>query len=415
MAWAAALAEPPFSALEEAVRDYALEALNELGPVNTDDVVDILSPFLLDAGLAADERCARALCLGLAPLQAVGGGHANAAAPPPKANSTLATPLRPIDVVAEERAEPDADFAADMQAGDAATAKSGSSKRGSRGDSRACAQELTSTATLRLRDEESSGTIKGIIQALRTVRPDLGEDMADRCSAAFLAESFVAYASERQPEVLQQWCGVLAEVVRDAGTHLDEDDDESATRRVVGDLFKRRILAIPEPTIEVGAVVLAVLAEDGEWHQALVEERLSDSQFRVVFLEYGKPQKAPASDIRTMDIVVDDEGSEENLQEGECEICHRRLLLTFHHLIPKDTHPTYLKKRLPRGIEGEPTRHFLNTYGTMVCRKCHSMVHSLASNAVLATDYNTLEKILAHPVVQKWAEWAAKQRDGRRA
>lgn len=62
----------------------------------------------------------------------------------------------------------------------------------------------------------------------------------------------------------------------------------------------------------------------------------------------------------------------------------------------EDKHPTFLGKRLPNGIEGEPTRCFLslgaassgdgarNTYGVMICRQCHNTVHSIASNEVLA-------------------------------
>jgi len=155
-------------------------------------------------------------------------------------------------------------------------------------------------------------------------------------------------------------------------------------------------------------VVIALLSEDGEWHRAVVDKVVEHDLFNIIFLEYGKPQITPANDIRMMDEVVDDDDTGECLKEGECEMCHRIMFLTFHHLIPKDTHPTYVKKRLPRGIEGEPTRGFLNSYGTMICRRCHNMVHSLASNTILATDYNTVEKLLAHPLMSRYVEWARK-------
>jgi len=162
----------------------------------------------------------------------------------------------------------------------------------------------------------------------------------------------------------------------------------------------------------MGSNVVAVLEEDGDWHPAVVEELLDSGTFRLTFLEYGKPQITPASNIRAMEDVVDD-GAEESFSEGNCEMCGRHMLLTFHHLIPKDTHSTYLKKRLPPGIEGEPTRHFLNQYGTMICRKCHYFVHNIADNHTLAKEYNTVGKIMAHPTIQKWIEWAAKQRVGK--
>merc|ERR1719502_2272581 len=172
---------------------------------------------------------------------------------------------------------------------------------------------------------------------------------------------------------------------------------------------------MPAPQIEVGSTVLALLQADDDWHEAVVEESLAPGSFRLIFLEYGHSQDTLAENIRRQDTIVDDEDTEE-CQEGDCEMCHRRLLLTFHHLIPKDTHPTYLKRPgqlASVGIEGEPSRGFLNTYGTMVCRQCHSHIHSLASNEVLAREYNTLQKILDHPKIQRWVEWASKQRSGK--
>lgn len=73
------------------------------------------------------------------------------------------------------------------------------------------------------------------------------------------------------------------------------------------------------------------------------------------------------SDLRKLDAVEDDEDAGE-LKEGKCVMCERQTKLTWHHLIPKQTHSTYLKKRLPRGIEGEPTREFLNSYGLWICQ-----------------------------------------------
>jgi len=181
-------------------------------------------------------------------------------------------------------------------------------------------------------------------------------------------------------------------------------------RWVIDDLCRKRVLVRPEPKIEVGALVFALLAEDDEWHEAVVQAALGEASFRVLFLEYGKPQETAAANIRPMEAVVDD--GAEDAQEGKCEMCGQHRLLTFHHLIPKDTHPTYLKKRLPVGIEGEPTRGFLNTYGTMVCRHCHSVIHRLAPNDVLAKEYNTLQKLLDEPSIQRWVQWASQQHRG---
>jgi len=269
----------------------------------------------------------------------------------------------------------------------------------------------TGSAPLELRPDASDADEKVIARVLRAKRPDLGEDAGGEAGAPYLASSLLAYASERHPGTAAAWQRVLAEVLADAGAVLDDEDNDDAIRWVVEELSRKRVLVRPEPKIEEGALVLALLVEDDEWHEAVVQARLGDALFRVVFLEYGKPQETVAANIRLMDLVVDD-GAEDTVQEGKCEMCGQERLLTFHHLIPKDVHPTYLKKRLPPGINGEPTRGFLNTYGTMICKHCHSFVHRLAPNDVLAREYNTLEKILEHPSVQRWVAWAGHQHRG---
>jgi len=225
----------------------------------------------------------------------------------------------------------------------------------------------------------------------------------------------VAYAAEKItfPKKAAAWRQVLDEVLADASTVLDDDDNADAIRSVIDELCRKGVLTAPKATIEEGAIVLAVLVEDDDWHEAMVQKDLGGGRFRLIFLEYGKPQETAVSDIRPVDMVVDDEGSEEQLQEGRCDMCQRQKLLTFHHLIPKDVHATYLKKRLPPGIDGEPTRGFLNSYGTMVCRHCHSFIHRLAPNPELAKEYNTLQKILDSPKVQNWVQWAGQQNSGR--
>lgn len=266
---------------------------------------------------------------------------------------------------------------------------------------------------LQLRQEQSD-VVEHISRALRGQRPDLGVDLSNNASTAYLAASFVAYAEDRNPEGAKQWCNVLLEVLEDAGTYLDEEDNEASVNSVVEELIRKGVLEAKEKRPEEGSVVMAVLVEDDQWHAAVVDTILEDDWYRIVFLEYGKPQEVRSADIRIMASVVDDE-SEDDLEEGVCEMCKRQMLLTFHHLIPKDTHRRYEGKRLPPGVEGpaKPTREFLNQYGTMICRKCHDFVHNFANNDKLATDYNTVEKLLANESVQRWVSWANKQRTGK--
>lgn len=279
-----------------------------------------------------------------------------------------------------------------------------------RAETEGYAREQPSLAPLRLQREESDGTMTRIARSLRKVCPIL---VAEKGKSTMVAGALMGYAFERKPVSEEQWCVLLAEVLNDNEVTLDDDDNDELIRKVIQDLQSQGVLKTPEATIEVGDMVVALLNEDEDWHEAVVQEILAGSRFRVVFLEYGKPQETCVANIRAMDTVAADEGTEGELREGQCELCHRQKLLTFHHLIPKDTHPTYLNKPsqlASAGVKGEPSRSFLNTYGTMVCSQCHSYIHEIAPNTVLAKEYNTLEKIMTVEKIQRWVEWAGKMK-----
>jgi len=167
----------------------------------------------------------------------------------------------------------------------------------------------------------------------------------------------------------------------------------------------------------------------------------------VRFVEYGKAQFARYDKLMLNETVADDEGVEDMVvEEGECEVCRRSIFLTFHHLIPKQTHNRWLRRRqLPEGVKGYESgsrkrlpssavkstsdtkkstqnkkstdknsksksssckednmcnRQFLNTYGIMVCRSCHAQIHHMASNMELAKCCNTLDRVLNAPMMQ---------------
>ncbi|KAJ3293558.1 hypothetical protein HK104_004373 [Borealophlyctis nickersoniae] len=92
---------------------------------------------------------------------------------------------------------------------------------------------------------------------------------------------------------------------------------------------------------------------------------------------------------------------------GVCELCERPMPLTFHHLIPRATH----KKLLKRGLF---TKQEMCTRGVMLCRPCHSAVHRQFDHLTLALEYNSIEKLLEHEGIIKWAAYASKQRCVRR-
>lgn len=227
--------------------------------------------------------------------------------------------------------------------------------------------------------------------------------------ADVLSASFLAYAAESSPDALESWGMLLRNSLEEAGiaTYLSEDENLGAlAQKGAVQLVKHGLLRVRQKVSEVGDPVWAFLPEDQEWHPAVVDDILPSGRLKLIFIEYGKPQEAKQEEVRALTEVAD----EGDAGEGECEMCERDLKLTFHHLIPKDKHPTYLGKRLPNGVEGEPTRSFLNSYGLMICRQCHNTVHSIASNEVLAIEYNSLQKLLTHPVIQRWIEFAKRRK-----
>eukprot|EP00392_Amoebophrya_sp_AT5.2_P009795 g9823.t1 len=187
--------------------------------------------------------------------------------------------------------------------------------------------------------------------------------------------------------------------------------------------------------------------------------------FEVRFTEFGKVQLVKEENLIFDDHEQDRDDGEKEVGEGECEVCglfYSRI--TFHHLIPKSTHRRWLRrkrwppvfyaaskatragsslleKHLCRGLWSgawadktdqklqctetatsststsssrnnvlvpPPTRILLNCYGAMLCGKCHAQVHKLASNDVLAVDFNSVDAILADPRIKAWLTWRAK-------
>jgi len=143
----------------------------------------------------------------------------------------------------------------------------------------------------------------------------------------------------------------------------------------------------------------------------------------------------------------DDDG--ELIGEGECELCERTIKLTRHHLIPKSTWPRMKKKLwhaasaiesfysesdvdkqnhlrenlqktlgmgnitdLPTTITNASLRNYLSRVCS-VCRQCHSAIHSIHPEWELATEFNTIERLLECHKVRKFAKWANKQRPGK--
>jgi hypothetical protein len=120
----------------------------------------------------------------------------------------------------------------------------------------------------------------------------------------------------------------------------------------------------------------------------------------VQFLEFNRTETVPRELIADSILSLSDEDEDDEVaSQSECELCHRQLKLTRHHLIPRVTHRTYRRKGY--------SRELLN-FCAMICSACHRTVHRTEPNQVLAAKYNTVDKLLTHPAIQQWVEYASK-------
>ena len=93
---------------------------------------------------------------------------------------------------------------------------------------------------------------------------------------------------------------------------------------------------------------------------------------------------------------------------SRCALCNRQAKLTFHHFIPRTLHTN-------KWFQKNFTREQMAA-GMDVCRECHSAIHRFIDEKELGRTYNTRERLLKHPEVQKFIQWVRKQRvrhDGR--
>ena len=97
-----------------------------------------------------------------------------------------------------------------------------------------------------------------------------------------------------------------------------------------------------------------------------------------------------------------DEAEDGDEEIGGCVMCHRHLPLTRHHVIPRTVHGDSKFKKLF-------TREEMNTV-IMLCRPCHSAIHSFIDEKTMALKYNTLEKLSEHEKVQRWIPYISKQK-----
>jgi hypothetical protein len=137
------------------------------------------------------------------------------------------------------------------------------------------------------------------------------------------------------------------------------------------------------------------------------------------------------------DLVEDNEEEEKDDEEecvgpGECALCERYMKLTRHHLIPKvtwkrlDSKSCLTSKNLEQSfahltttttttdngadVAARTNRQTFRKQVVDICRPCHSHIHKTYDNWTLATQFNTLERLLDDPAIARFAKWASQQR-----
>ena len=130
-------------------------------------------------------------------------------------------------------------------------------------------------------------------------------EAAESADAQSLACSLPEYAAEAAVpcDCADAWAAVITQQMEDAGVPLasdggdvDDDSGEPAASDVVAALCRCGVLVAqppPLPPPAVGDPCVAILAEDGEWHAAVVAEIGEGGpgqQLVVRFLQWGKLQ-----------------------------------------------------------------------------------------------------------------------------
>jgi hypothetical protein len=81
-----------------------------------------------------------------------------------------------------------------------------------------------------------------------------------------------------------------------------------------------------------------------------------------------------------------------------CGLCESDAAHNFHHFIPRTLHTNkWFKRRY--------TRQQMQA-GLDLCKACHSAIHDLIPDEKeLGRNYNTKEKLLAHPKLAGYVKW----------
>ena len=97
----------------------------------------------------------------------------------------------------------------------------------------------------------------------------------------------------------------------------------------------------------------------------------------------------------------EDDDTDSYIGHGCCLVCERHTNLTRHHVYPRETHRTMIKKGLEKKALSETIP---------ICKMCHRTIHKFFSNEELANNLHSLELLLSNEKFYKYAKWAGAQR-----
>jgi len=160
------------------------------------------------------------------------------------------------------------------------------------------------------------------------VNPDETECLA----GCFFAEVEDHLADGRDMDL--EFCeGILRDILQG---HCEEE--ERAAEAIMLELEFSGVCSVPADDgsmlaapISVGDDCVAVLTEDGEWHEARVSQVLGEGRYIVNFDFGNKSQEVSREELCPLTDVINDNEEEED----ECPVCTRVMNLTRHHLIPR--------------------------------------------------------------------------------
>jgi hypothetical protein len=184
----------------------------------------------------------------------------------------------------------------------------------------------------------------------------------DELLNAMLAGALFAEVEEKRAQTIEDLIPAIVEFVRES-MRVDEADMDDEVANILSLLESSRFKALLDEfhLFSHDSVVEAVFNLDNAFHRSVIMEYdLGSHRALVRFVDFQVEQRCPFGHLRAL---VD---AAAVTADELCELCHRKMKLTRHHLVPREVHAKMLKK-------GFAKDWMLRL--AAICRPCHSAVH----------------------------------------